>query len=484
MKNTLLILLLKIGFIGSYSAQVEFTLTSHDFGELSLNSPRFIDIYLKNKGPKTEFRLSIKKPAEVVYIPGGATIEPDSSSVIRFQVNPKKKGLFTYKIEVYTSDKAEPTIIKLKGNLRELPKNNLTAFQDCPNFNQKPGDGNPFDFELTVLTIDEETKVPLAKSTVSLLQNGAEIGTWKTNKNGEIIKQVPLGITYFYATHEGYFPAEKAQYVNFKSNYVVLELGKKPTPIEVVEPEVPIIPEIDTNEIVITIEEPIIEEPEVIEPVLEEILLAEEITDTIPAFLPPAFSELEEDNFDSELFKETNVVFVIDVSSSMKMGAKMDLMKFSLYQLVDMLRPQDKIGLVSYATNTRVLLPPTSGDRKDEIKTIVEELKASGMTSGGAGIKLGYKQAKKNFIKGGNNKVIVITDGAFNKNDGKYEKYIKKYKRKGITLSIVGVQSNARSTEKMTDAAELGDGRYILIEKLAEAKRKLKQEIRISAYKY
>src|SRR5690554_1638674 len=73
-----------------------------------------------------------------------------------------------------------------------------------------------------------------------------------------------------------------------------------------------------------------------------------------------------------------------------------------------MLRPQDKIGLVSYASNAQVLLAPISGDRKEEITDEVKKLKASGLTAGGAGIKLGYKQARKNMIKDGQNHLIII----------------------------------------------------------------------------
>ena len=121
------------------------------------------------------------------------------------------------------------------------------------------------------------------------------------------------------------------------------------------------------------------------------------------------------------------MVFVLDVSSSMKQVDKIELMKYSLFQLTDMLRPIDKMGIVTYASDSRVLLEPTSGGNKEEINKEISDLKAFGYTAGGEGIKLGFKEAKKSFIENGSNHVIVITDGAFNRNSEDYKKYVKKY---------------------------------------------------------
>jgi Ca-activated chloride channel family protein len=149
-----------------------------------------------------------------------------------------------------------------------------------------------------------------------------------------------------------------------------------------------------------------------------------------------------------------------------------------------MMRPQDKISLVTYSTQARVLLDAAKGNEKTEANEKVEELKASGMTAGGEGIKLGYKQNLKSYLDGGVNQVIVITDGAFNRNSDDYMKYVRKYQKKGVNLSIVGVKNSENDAVKMTEAAEKGGGHYIPIQKLADAKNNLKQEIRILSYKY
>jgi Ca-activated chloride channel family protein len=217
---------------------------------------------------------------------------------------------------------------------------------------------------------------------------------------------------------------------------------------------------------------------------ISEMIEENDTIDEIQEEVPPSFAELDENDFSSTNFKPINVVFVIDVSSSMRQEDRIELLKYSLGQLVEMLRPQDKIGLVSYANEAQVLLKPTSGNEKEKINEIVKELKASGLTAGGKGIKIGYRQARKNFISDGANKVIVITDGAFNRSSGDYEKHIKRNLKKCVTLSVVGIKSNERSEANMREAAQLGKGRFVDIEKLADAQSKLKQEIRLTAFKH
>lgn len=468
-----------ISFQGN--SQLVFEKVKHDFEDLYASSERFVDIQITNKGKKKEYLLSVRKPNEVVYLVNGQFIEPDSSLIIRLQPNPKKLGKFSYEIEVYTSDKQVPTIVKINGNIKEFEENATSAMQACPDFNTRPS-ASATNFKLTVVTIDKDSKKTLARSTVSMLQNGSPIGSWRTNNNGQIVERVPLGYTYFYGTHEGYLPAEFGTYINFQRNYVVLELGKDPSyclPVPVKEPvaDKPVIK--DTHTIVI--EEPVVTEPEVILPL--EVLLTKEPPTKPSEPVSMEYSKIPFDNFDDQYFKPVNVVFVLDVSSSMLQGDKMELMKYSLFQLNNYLRPQDKMAIVTYSNAAKVLVPPTSGSEKDKIKKPVEKLKAYGGTAGGDGIKLGFEQAVAGYIQNGANLVIVITDGAFNKNSDDYQKSIEKHKNQGIQLSVVGIKNVYKDEVKMQEAAKIGNGRYVPIFKLSDAQQNLIQEIRISSYR-
>ena len=450
-------------------------MTKHDFGSLEPYSPRYVDFVLTNKGSKQEWLLSVKKPVEVVYIPSKQIIDKDSSVVLRLQVNPTSKGKFSYQIEVYTSDRDEPVKLKLTGNLSELPQDGSSAFTACPSFSDRPGGRNPNNFDLTVVTIDKETKQELSSSTVSMIQNGRERWTKRTDRKGKINEDATIGLSYFYATHEGYNPAELGAYVNFKRNYVVLELERKEEEIipPVIIPETPdtLVASLETTTQEIEIE---IQMEEHIEPTTD-------LTEIAQA--PTSLTDLDKDNFDPQYFNPINVVFVLDISSSMKQVDKMELMKYSLNRLTDLLRAQDKIGLVTYSSYADVLLPPTSGGDKNDIRVKVEDLKAFGYTAGGTGIKLGFKQAKKGYIQNGVNHVVIITDGAFNRNSDDYKRYVKKYVKKGIHFSVVGIKNKPNDEDEMREAAELGQGHYVPIFGLSDAQENLRQMVRLLTYK-
>lgn len=479
----------------SAHAQIVFDKVKHDFEEIHASSERFVDIKLTNTGNKKEYLLSVRKPMEVVYLVNGQFMDPDSSLIVRLQPNPKKLGKFSYDIEVYTSDKQAPTIVKITGNIKEMEQNALSAMQACPDFNSRPS-ASATDFKLTVVTIDKETKATLSSSTVSMLQNGKPLGTWKTNKNGQVVERIPLGYTYFYGTHAGYIPDEFGTYVNFQRNYVVLELAKSPEPvIPVQEPVAVKPPEKQAPEIVIDIREPETEPvkapvqqpaaPESAEmpPLPLETLLANEPPTVPETPVSVDFSKLAFENFDEKYFKPVNVVFVLDKSSSMLKDDKLELMKYSLYQLADYLRPQDKMAIVTYSSTAKVLVPPTSAKNKDKILEPIEKIRPVGGTAGGDGIKLGFEQAIDGYIQNGANLVIVITDGAFNKNSDDYQQYLEKHKGQGIQLSVVGIKNNVQDELKMKEAAQAGNGRYVPIFKLSDAQHNLIQEIRISSFR-
>ena len=123
---------------------------------------------------------------------------------------------------------------------------------------------------------------------------------------------------------------------------------------------------------------------------------------------------LKAKNIPTEKLPPSNLVFLIDVSGSMNSYNKLPLLVSSLRLLTDNLRDQDKVAIVVYAGNSGLVLPSTSGDNKQAIKEALSKLSAGGSTAGGAGIQLAYKVATENFIKGGNNRIILATDGDFN----------------------------------------------------------------------
>lgn len=181
----------------------------------------------------------------------------------------------------------------------------------------------------------------------------------------------------------------------------------------------------------------------------------------------------------AENLPASNLVFLIDVSGSMESPNKLPLVKSSLKLLTDQLREQDKISIVVYAGNAGLALPATSGCNKIKIKEAIDQLEAGGSTAGGAGIKLAYQIAKENFMKKGNNRIILCTDGDFNvgvSSNGDLERIIEKERESGVFLTVLGYGMGNYKDSKMEILADKGNGNHAYIDGESEAKKVLVNE--------
>ncbi|MBC5992019.1 vWA domain-containing protein [Pontibacter cellulosilyticus] len=170
----------------------------------------------------------------------------------------------------------------------------------------------------------------------------------------------------------------------------------------------------------------------------------------------------------------SNLVFLIDVSGSMNMPEKLPLVKAGFKLLVDQLRPQDKVAIVVYAGAAGLVLPATSGDNKPAIMQAIENLQAGGSTAGGAGINLAYKVAQDNFVKGGNNRVILASDGDFNvgvSSDSELVRIIEKKRELGVFLTVLGFGTGNLKDSRMEQLADKGNGNYAYVDNILEAKK-------------
>ncbi|MCU0540672.1 MAG: von Willebrand factor type A domain-containing protein [Oscillatoriaceae cyanobacterium Prado104] len=171
-----------------------------------------------------------------------------------------------------------------------------------------------------------------------------------------------------------------------------------------------------------------------------------------------------------------NLVFLIDVSGSMNSPDKLPLVKASLKYLVGELRAKDRVTIVVYAGAAGLVLPPTPGNQKEQILEAIEQLNAGGSTAGGEGIKLAYKMARENFMKSGNNRVILATDGDFNvgiSSDAELVRLIEEKREQGVFLSVLGFGTGNLQDAKMEQLADQGNGNYAYIDGLFEAKKVL-----------
>ncbi|WP_452218721.1 YfbK domain-containing protein [Lacinutrix undariae] len=188
---------------------------------------------------------------------------------------------------------------------------------------------------------------------------------------------------------------------------------------------------------------------------------------------------LQGKTYNNDELPASNLTFLIDVSGSMSDQNKLPLLKSAFKLLVNQLRAKDKVAIVVYAGAAGVILPPTSGDKKETIINALENLESGGSTAGGEGIKLAYKLANAHFIKNGNNRVILATDGDFNvgaSSNNAMEKLIEKERETGVFLSVLGMGYGNYKDSKLETLADKGNGNHAYIDTMQEAQKVFGQE--------
>lgn len=174
-----------------------------------------------------------------------------------------------------------------------------------------------------------------------------------------------------------------------------------------------------------------------------------------------------------------NLVFLIDVSGSMDEADKLPLLKSAFRLLVDKLRPEDKVSIVTYAGNAGTVLEPTSASDRQKILAAIDGLQPGGSTAGAAGIQAAYDLAKSAFVKDGVNRVMLATDGDFNvgpSSDDDLKALIESERKTGILLSVLGFGGGNLNDGLMQALAQNGNGTAAYIDTLAEAEKTLVQE--------
>ena len=174
-----------------------------------------------------------------------------------------------------------------------------------------------------------------------------------------------------------------------------------------------------------------------------------------------------------------NLTFLIDVSGSMEWNNGLEMAKQGLKMLVEKLRDEDHVAIVTYANGTAVRLPSVSGREKKAIGSVIDELYASGGTTGGDGIQRAYAEAQKNFDKQANNRVILVTDGDFNigiSSPKELEDFIAAKRESGVFLTVLGVGRGNYQDANMKKLANAGNGNYAFLDSVLEAKKVMMNE--------
>ncbi|MET0637112.1 MAG: von Willebrand factor type A domain-containing protein [Chitinophagaceae bacterium] len=197
------------------------------------------------------------------------------------------------------------------------------------------------------------------------------------------------------------------------------------------------------------------------------------------------FVNLSAKKLDLEALPPSNLVFLIDVSGSMDMTNRLPLLKAAFRMLVANLRAKDSVAIVAYGGNTGVMLQTTSGAEKDSILKAVDELTPGGSTPGEAGIRYAYLLAAQHFIPGGNNRVILATDGDFNvglRTEDELDELISRHSASGIYLTCLGVGMGNYKDSKIQTLARKGNGNFAYLDNFREAEKVMMHEFTQTMY--
>jgi len=439
MKNSLFLILTIIS--SAVSAQITVSESVINYGEIGPDTDLEKEVFFVNTSSKKAFLLTNDFPREYAAHVSSKSVKAGDTLFLRWKFNPFKEGKFHDEIELWFSTLDKPTLLKIKGDVKYIDPYSNPA---CPNFNDRPA-GEEKGFLTDFIVLEKNSGQPIKNASIKVVDRGMTTADFLTNRKGEYQMKLPIRYFYFLVEADGYTSSDKYSYVNSKNHRFLFEL----------EPlEIPKSSEKIESEIFEKIDEPT---TEAVEEVLTELI--------------------KEDNseFSSQIYAPNNIVFLVDVSGSMNSNGRLDILKASMIELVQMLRPQDRVSLVSYARSADVILPPTSGTEKEEIISEIRNLKAQGATSGEKGLKRAYSAAKSAYITKGNNRVYIATDGVFKGSEVQpINKLVKKNSRRKIYLSVLGVKGTKFTKKKMAELAELGQGTFVELEDFNTAPDMLK----------
>ena len=469
--------------LNSLIGQIEFKNPKINYGNqndwvLSTNYFHFI-----NKSKKPIYILRAEKPDGCELVFPSAAVMPGKSGKLGIRFTPKNTGVFSYKIKLYHSGSTAPSILRIKGSSKNIPNTNNI---DCPTFEKNAAEKKLNNIHSGFV----KNKVyghPVKNAQILFIQNNQIIENLKTDKSGRFEKELRLGLYSIFVTAKDYDTIFYNNfYVNHYTDPFIFELTPKNPKISNDDIKEKNDPSIDTlsMDIVIT------EKPDIEYVVPENILSDSNVTKNTPnePIIDPQLNEpYKKDLLDKKLYHPNNLVFLIDVSKSMKDSSQLPWVKANIVEMISQLRSIDKISLMTYAQGVQILTYGAPCSDKQILFDIIDTIKTRGSTRGEEGIKKAYRLAKKLYIPKGNNQIIIATDGGFNglgENRTSLFEYIQKNQKKGITLSVLGVGNKEKGKHLMRNLASYGKGNYCHIHNNNKLSDVLIDEIKKQSYKY
>ncbi len=449
---------------------LELEKTTHNFGAVENWANPVAKFHFTNTGENAIRFLPTQPPKKVKLTLPPHSIRPGQSGVIRVQFYTKRKGRFRQKIQFSHTGSSEPVTLTVKGEILSFSPH---AKMQCPRFrnntsSRQRGRQKSL-YSQRVKVIDRKTKQALPQAQVTFVKRRKEKARKTTDRQGKTSAQIPPGRYTLRANAPNYKPNALKKYLKRHAAPVTIALTPKeknssPTspPPTTSSPDTPSTP------------------PST--PSISDSQRIVQLPDTVGGKLNP------------KKYVPNNIVFLLDVSISMDEPYRLPLLKKSMKRLVPLLRPVDRVAIVKYSGVPYVDLRSVSADQQDTIHKVIDSLSVIGVTYGLDGLEKAYEIAEKNYIKKGNNQIIIATDGLFTDSNPKdkdlYKMVENKAEDKEIYLSVVGFgeeggQRGKKAIKLMKELAQEGQGNYIHVYpgNTDKAKDALIEEIKIQSIK-
>lgn len=511
-----------------------------DFGKVKLwNNPSFVVQYT-NTSERTQLFLPIRYSSDIAVHAAQQKLAPGETTTLSITYYTEEFGRFNKSVDVYISTQNSPITFELKGNIFSFHPDAFTA---CPRFDNNDRQVNR-EFIHTIRVVDAITNLPLENFQIAISTRSSEEVIFSNKSTMQLRRDVP-GFYVFDIDKENYEPLNTEKYINRSSQETIIELIPEKIFAEKNEEDFDWDKSEEKEEVneldeLIPSTSSDLDEIKRAEKIPETILTAEEtvkekstsensINDdkSLPVDIPvenntdqkktenvvteELVRDITEDDKESrseksEETRETSavevvdtadydqdgalneakfvfnhIVFLIDISSSMKKPDKLPLLKQSMLQMIQVLRPQDKVSIITYGTNAEVLVDALSGANKAELKEVIQALVARGQSYGVDGVDVAYELARANIITEGNNEIILASDGVFNSRNFKENKlYRKAMIQKGmydVRLSTIGFGNASKALLFLETLADRGAGSFLRITSDVDAESALTENL-------
>lgn len=447
-----LILLLLLPLSGY--AQLSFNQTEFNFGQIEVFNNDTAYFTVTNTGTKTIHLLPTQPKDEYALLCDSKTILPGQSMQLAIVYYTDKKGKFSLSVPVYFSSSPNPVNLTIKGQIKSIAE---TAFNICPSI-ESSSPLKPNQVPLSIVVRDAETLEFISADVVKVTQNkkitncvsGYNSKTYKCNcAYGPIMADV---------TKKGYNPNQSEFVYEPDKNTLIIDLVKLP-------------------------KDSVFEEPALAEKTPSET----STDDTSVAVFDYVPNSVADSGFNSHRYRPNHLIFIIDISGSMKDSTKLFYLKKAMTRLILSARPQDHITLITYAYKVKIVFENYSGSDRSAMLKAIDTLSAAGGSNGAMSLKMAYELAVTYFIKGGNNQIFLATDGLFNSSkisDDELHKLARKYYHSdGIILSSIGFGNDTKALEFLQKLAKNGRGNFLRINNTGSDIEVLIDEVKLQSLK-